>query len=421
MMRKPPFYIMLALMAFAVFLFIMGILSSSGVTFLYDPGIFRPVFSLGRESSIPTWYNSIVLFILAVLTAIITLGEVADKRRFTRQWGWLSLIFLAMSMEEVAAIREFVLTARIRDLLHTSGIFYYAWVIPGMVLVLLFFVLYVNFILKLPRFVRLMFIIGAFVYVAGVIGVELLESYTHNVLPPSLLQTRLSQIIEVAEEVCEIGGVIILIYAMLVYIWEHSVIPVQNLGIFKRDFAMRLWQQFRIDIAVITVAAIAFFVGLGAASQPEYESLAHVHMGVGLPMDAPPLQEPVWFGEQMPFWGAQYGYQEDWNLVDVRIWWWVQQPPAADYSIGVYLLDSAGQLVAQSDGAINDLYYDEIQTSRMESKRIYLDERFLNLPPDVQAGTYQLYLAVYQWWDGTRLLLEDGSDSLYLGDVRITR
>src|SRR5687768_15676888 len=130
MMRKPPFYIMLALMAFAVFLFIMGILSSSGITFLYDPGIFRPVFSLGRESSIPTWYNSIVLFILAVLTAIITLGEVADKRRFTRQWGWLSLIFLAMSMEEIAAIREFVLTARIRDLLDTSGIFYYAWVIP---------------------------------------------------------------------------------------------------------------------------------------------------------------------------------------------------------------------------------------------------------------------------------------------------
>jgi len=137
-------------------------------------------------------------------------------------------------------------------------------------------------------------------------------------------------------------------------------------------------------------------------------------------MDAPPLQEPVWFGEQMPFWGAAYGYQEDWNLVDVRIWWWAQQPPAADYSIGIYLLDSTGQLVAQSDGAINDLYYGEIQTSRMESKRIYLDERLLNLPPDVQAGTYQLYLAVYQWWDGTRLLLEDGSDSLYLGDVRIS-
>jgi hypothetical protein len=420
-MRKPPFYIMLALMAAAVFLLFMGTQSLAGMRLLIDPGIFRPVFSLGRESSIPTWFNAIILFILAVLTAIITLGEVADKRRFTRQWGWLSLIFLAMSIEEVAAVREFVLTARLRDLLHTSGIFYYAWVIPAMVLVVVFVILYLKFIFNLPRYVRLMFILGIVVYVGGAIGFELLESYTHNVLTPSMLQTRLAQLTGVAEEVCEFSGIIILIYAMLVYIWEHSVIPVQNLGIFKRDFMLRLWQQFRIDIAVIVLAIIAFFVGLGAASQPEYESLAHVHMGVGLPMDAPPLQEPVWFGEQMPFWGAQYGYQEDWNLVDVRIWWWAQQPPAADYSIGVYLLDSAGQLVAQSDGAINDLYYGEIQTSRMESKRIYLDERFLNLPPDVQAGTYQLYLAVYQWWDGTRLLLEDGSDALYLGDVRITR
>jgi len=136
-------------------------------------------------------------------------------------------------------------------------------------------------------------------------------------------------------------------------------------------------------------------------------------------MEAPPLSEPIIFGENLPFWGADVDSITR-ETIDVRLWWKVDQPPELDYSIGLHLLDRSGTLVAQVDRPIRDQYLNQdIQTSQLEPGRIYIDARTLELPPGLPAGEYQLALVVYQSWDSVRLTLPDGADRLILEHVQL--
>jgi hypothetical protein len=126
-------------------------------------------------------------------------------------------------------------------------------------------------------------------------------------------------------------------------------------------------------------------------------------------MEAPPLAEPIVFGDQLGFRGADIT-QVDGKL-DLRLWWQNAAPIDRDYSIGVQVIDGNGALVAQSDGPINDYGRENVQTSQMTPGRIYVDERTLALPEGA-ADDLRLMLVVYQSWDGMRLRLADGRDAL---------
>lgn len=95
----------------------------------------------------------------------------------------------------------------------------------------------------------------------------------------------------------------------------------------------------------------------------------------------------------------------------VRLWWSVDQPLENDYSISLQLINTrSGNLLAQNDGAPQLVQLDPVdatplpsETSRWEPGRYYVDVREIpirNLGAEIYA---QLYLTVYQWWDGIRL------------------
>lgn len=83
------------------------------------------------------------------------------------------------------------------------------------------------------------------------------------------------------------------------------------------------------------------------------------------------------------------------------------------------LLDSAGAVVAQTDGAIQHYGQETVQTSQMQPNKIYIDFRTITLPQGLSPGTYQLSLVVYDWQSGQRLLMPDGSDNLLLDSVTV--
>ena len=132
-------------------------------------------------------------------------------------------------------------------------------------------------------------------------------------------------------------------------------------------------------------------------------------------MEAPPLDEAVVFRGAdggVPFRGLTVDAVTN-DAISARLWWQVPEgasPPPLDYSIGFQLLDSAGQLIAQSDGPINHYGETIVQTSQMEPGRIYMDERSLALPAGLPPGEYQLAVVVYQPWDGQRLRLPDSRE-----------
>ena len=188
-----------------------------------------------------------------------------------------------------------------------------------------------------------------------------------------------------------------------------------------KDSDIQIQSWFAIILGALALAIISFLIiGYVSYQNRAYVSLTTLHMWDNLPMEAPPNQDAILFGDDiLPFWGASYEYQDNWDLIDVDLWWWTQSAPENSYSIGVYLLNSEGVTVAQTDGAISDLYYGTIETSQMEANRIYVDQRIITVPEDLPAGDYSLYLAVYQWWDGVKLTLENGEDLLLIGDIVI--
>lgn len=135
-------------------------------------------------------------------------------------------------------------------------------------------------------------------------------------------------------------------------------------------------------------------------------------------MEAPPLDTPLIFGGETPFYGIDVDAVTP-ESIQARLWWKAVVSPQADYSIGLHLLDSSGRLVAQNDGAINHYGAELVQTSQMRPDQIYMDVRELALPADLPADTYRLALVVYKSSDGTRLTLPDGTDYLMLQTITI--
>jgi hypothetical protein len=135
-------------------------------------------------------------------------------------------------------------------------------------------------------------------------------------------------------------------------------------------------------------------------------------------MEAPPLKVPIIFGNEVPFWGIDVETVTR-SAVDVHLWWRAEKSPTNSYSIGLHLLDQSGNLIAQSDGAINEYGKTQVDLTTMQPGQIYIDYRTLNLPSIVAPGSYDLDLIVYNWQTGQRLTLPDGSDHLSLNTITV--
>jgi hypothetical protein len=98
------------------------------------------------------------------------------------------------------------------------GIFYFAWVIPAMIIVLMLGLFFLKFLLHLPMIVRFRFLIAATLYLVGAIGIELIggryaELHGEENLTYSMITT--------IEESLEIAGLIFFIWALLKYCADH--------------------------------------------------------------------------------------------------------------------------------------------------------------------------------------------------------
>lgn len=133
-------------------------------------------------------------------------------------------------------------------------------------------------------------------------------------------------------------------------------------------------------------------------------------------LQGPPRSTPVWFGDQIAFWGMD-NLDLSPTAIQARLWWRVERTPLLDYSISLRLVDASGFLVAQHDGPVRFSNGDIVQTSQLEPGGFYLDERKLTPLEPLPPGDYRLQLVIYQSWDGVRLTLPDGSDTLDLSTV----
>lgn len=170
------------------------------------------LFSVNLEDSLPTWFSTINLFVAAMLLFTITMGKF--KQGDQQRWYWLGLgsLFLYLSMDEGAVIHE-IIAEPLHEKFDTSGYLEFGWQIVAVPLVIIFGLLYLRFLIQLPRTTRYWFIFSGLVYVSGALLVEGISA--NEASRDGITMTYLA--IATVEEFFEMIGVIFFIYALLAY------------------------------------------------------------------------------------------------------------------------------------------------------------------------------------------------------------
>ena len=178
-----------------------------------------PLFYVDTEGNIPTYFSMLLILSAALLLAVITFLNGKQRTPYVSKWAILSFGFLFMAYDEAFQVHE-RLVSPVRTLLGDGnlGIFYFAWVIPGIALVLVLALFFLRFLLHLPATTRLRFMMAATLYIGGAIGVELIggryaELHGFQKFTYSMIATF--------EEGLEMAGLIVFIWALLKYYTEN--------------------------------------------------------------------------------------------------------------------------------------------------------------------------------------------------------
>jgi len=204
------------LLYFTVFLFV-GHLTGQILRYEFGyPHIFGLVrlFDFNAEQNLPTLFSTILLIINGVLFFILG-KSVSSETRNKWIWYFFAFVFFFLALDEFSEIHE-SLSKPFHELFNTKGILYYAWVIPYGLLFLLLVLFFVPLWWRMELRIRILFALSAFLYVLGAIGFEMLGGKEFQKMGDQL--TLKCSLLATAEEILEIGGLILLFYVLLTLI-----------------------------------------------------------------------------------------------------------------------------------------------------------------------------------------------------------
>jgi len=178
-----------------------------------------PLFYVGGERNVPTFFSVLLMLVVVLLLAAVALLDGRERAPHARKWAVLACGFLLMAYDEAFQVHE-RLIGPVRSLLGDGelGVFYFAWVIPGIALVAALALFFLRFLLQLPASTKLAFSIAGALYVVGSVGMELLEgrhAEVHGLLNPT------SVALATVEESLEMAALVLFIWALLGYIADR--------------------------------------------------------------------------------------------------------------------------------------------------------------------------------------------------------
>lgn len=174
-------------------------------------------FFADSEKNIPTYFSGLILLFSALLLFIKARDVQQKKGKFIFQWYFLCLIFVYLALDEVLVIHE-QLTEPVRNYLNTTGALFFAWYIPVIPVLILVGFYFLRFVLSLPARYKIGYIISGFLYILGVIGIEIIGSiFGHDYGLGNFPYTLLAAL----EEFIEMCGISFFIY----FNWELIRLP----------------------------------------------------------------------------------------------------------------------------------------------------------------------------------------------------
>jgi hypothetical protein len=171
------------------------------------------LFDLDQEVNVPTVYSTLAILICSALMAVIARSELMLGSRHGRPWRLLSLVFLGLALDELFSFHE-ELTDRI-DIGALSRFTRFSWVVVGSGLVVVLAVAFGRFFLRLPPMTRRLFLLASLLFVGGSLGMEAIGGYYGG---PDRHDSPSYLIAAHVEEVLEMAGIVVFIYALLSYL-----------------------------------------------------------------------------------------------------------------------------------------------------------------------------------------------------------
>lgn len=180
----------------------------------FEHGLVRLLFSLffiDGEGNVPAIFSTWLFLINAVLFWITwqAAGRAGDSRRI---WLVLAFVFVFLALDESISIHERLIDP-LRLALGATGIFYYAWIIPYGIGVLLLAIFAVPVFWRMPKNIRFWFGLSAVIYIFAAIGLEMISGKYLVMMHEN--KDFIWVLMVTLEETLEMAGLILLVYALL--------------------------------------------------------------------------------------------------------------------------------------------------------------------------------------------------------------
>jgi hypothetical protein len=180
--------------------------------------MFTKEFFVNSGTNIATYWNMLILIIVAALALVIAMVKQSRKDKHGYEWWLLGAVFFYFATDALAGITQKFSTL-LKDLPNMQVGTYYNWFYPvAAVLIILIVVFFIRFYFHLDAPNRALFPISITLYVLGAFREELFSGYYAelygNKSVTYMLMTH-------AEQLLEHVGVILMIYMLLTYIVAH--------------------------------------------------------------------------------------------------------------------------------------------------------------------------------------------------------
>jgi uncharacterized membrane protein (UPF0136 family) len=175
---------------------------------------FSGLFSFAGKVTIPTWYSSSLMMLCALLLAGIAQNSRARGERYFLHWACFAIAFLAFSLDEVAAV-HLRLDFMTRHLLNLGSFRYGVYLFVVAAIAGIFWGCR-KFFTQLPMQTRCQLGIGWLFYIAAI----LIDRFDKRIWREQSFYAfaPLPELLTVVDELFELVGLVVFIYALLTYI-----------------------------------------------------------------------------------------------------------------------------------------------------------------------------------------------------------
>ncbi len=118
---------------------------------------------------------------------------------------------VGLSIDEAVSVHE-RLGSALRDLLDTSGVLYYVWVVPAVLFAAVVALVELRWLRALPVRTRTLVLLGGVIFVAGAAGLEVLAGAGDEAHGT---ETLTSVTLSAVEELAEMAGLTVFVVALL--------------------------------------------------------------------------------------------------------------------------------------------------------------------------------------------------------------